>query len=155
MAGEAHNDVLHSILADLRDLKASHRVLEHRLESLAISPSSRSNIHHYSDQDASVHSGLLNSIGNVSQPIPIRPGEISNASGYSNAYSPSPPVPSQFAASPPNNLFSHSRKASMDNTAKQEYREWARNSPVPFAGKKTADPSDKVIYPSRAVLTSK
>ncbi|CAD6577240.1 MAG: hypothetical protein CYPHOPRED_000198 [Cyphobasidiales sp. Tagirdzhanova-0007] len=142
MAATTDTDVLHSILAELRDLKASHVNLQERLDDLI---SSRA-----------VSAG---SIGRISQPAPIRPGETVsvNVAAFPLAFPPSspPPVqPTHFSSSLPLPTIVHSRKNSSDSTAKQEYRDWARNTPTPSDGKDPSAAPDKAIYQSRAVLTT-
>lgn len=175
-----NNDILASILAELRDLKQSHASLESRLDGLAISSSASSN--HGGSRPSSAlatsHGGGSNN-NTLAQPIPIRnsgnvggtshsPSNLAGGGHHASSAggatsptlqfgSPSSPLPS-FAANSSaaaSGLPPHARRISTDITnTKQDFINWARATPPLNRDRDSANTSDKQIYSSRAVLTS-
>jgi hypothetical protein len=142
----ATQDVLASILAELQSMRTSQQKLEARLDSLVIGNGGGS----ASAAAAGATAGAMTG----AQPIPARSSPSPHT--LSPALGPSSPGNGQVG-SPPSGLSLQARKYSMDNgnASKQEYLNWARNSPAQPAStqdKETASVS--AIYPSRAVLTS-
>lgn len=168
----ANDDVLSSILAELRDLKASHSNLESRLESLAISiPGTFSPVlggAHYggggggrrgsaAGTPASNGSIPIKSTIDIGQPVVQPTGPIAPIQ-----FGSSPPIDSNHHQSNTTTTTPHARKGSIDHAAKQEFINYIRNTP-PLQPKDAASSTsgsaaqqvlERNIYPSRAVLTS-
>lgn len=177
----SQNDVLATILAELRDLKASHQSLETRLDGLSLSSSSSTN----PAQDGSRPASVKSSSG-LAQPISISSNGHGHGHGAHSNGAASPQLSGPGAASPtlqfgsPNsplpsglsalhqqyggsgnsvNTISSAlgagRKMSSttDSAIKQDFINWARSTPPPKEAA-SGSASDKQIYTSRAVLTS-
>ncbi|KAK9893870.1 hypothetical protein P389DRAFT_186626 [Cystobasidium minutum MCA 4210] len=169
-SSSVNNDVLASILAELRDLKVSHQALEARLSGLDNdSKSPNNNNSHNASQ------GLARpiSISSNGHPSPALNGLSSPPHGNGAASptlqfgSPNSPLPSGLSAlqqqhggsgNSINTLSSalgggNRKMSTNDSSIKQDFINWARSTP-PLKERDSNNGSEKQIYTSRAVLTT-
>ena len=168
-----NNDVLASILAELRDLKVSHQALEARLSSVDNTSSNTNN-----NNNAAQGLARPISISSNGHPAPHLTGSSSPQLGASAGGgaasptlqfgSPNSPLPTgglsalqqQYGGSGNsiNTLSSTlgNRKSSTNESSsiKQDFINWARNTPPLKERDSNSTISEKQIYTSRAVLTS-
>jgi hypothetical protein len=159
-----NTDVLASILAELRDLKASHQALEARLDgkgssnhstpsSTLAQPISLSNGSNTSDSHPAVP---LNGAGGAASPTLQfgSPNSPLPTAGLSSLHSQHGGSGILAAAARKMSTSNHNESS---NSIKQDFINWARNTPPPKDNNGVKDSnavSDKQIYTSRAVLTS-
>lgn len=175
MSSSANNDVLASILAELRDLKSSHQSLERRLDGLALSPQSNGSDNNNNNaaqglaQPISISSNGRGSSPSVNNGVSSPPLGTGAASPTLQFGSPNSPLPSglsalqqQFGGSgnSVNTLSStlgggNRKMSTTDSAIKQDFINWAARNTPPLKERDSANTNDKQIYTSRAVLTSK